>query len=588
VHGDIAINKEEQDILDSSYLQRLRYIYQNSASYLVYPCATGSRFTHSLGVMDLATQMFKSAIENTKEQYPDEYGEFIEFCTNNRMKETFGIEIPENEIIDFLLQTLRFAALLHDVGHLPFSHATEGVFTEILGLKKTYLIQVLEMKPHEVIGLDVISKLDIPLRYTRSVILTLLADIWEVITSCYEKNVLEIIPDGSKAIFQELTKTPFYTLKKILSWEIDADRGDYLLRDGKISGVGFGFYDLDRLLYSLYLKKWNDQFLILPAERAQSTLESFITERYKLYKYVYQHKKVLLFNKILESAIKELEKTGKLENLKRNFIEKTIELLAGEFFNSLAAYLSGKENENIPHFMRGFDFYVNPDFLIRGGDGHFLDDSWLLIKLREAETETDRLCQLNRCFHRSRPFWVIYKNKTEENCFVEELCEGVGINPYPHLFNKLLEHPRCREEVLNPWLKEARELLENQGKGIFIWSAIDPQKYWGDIENIPIVPHSFLIRSIVNEIKRQNLQETALWLGFIPFDENASRDDAIEVVKNTLIKLGQKRQKILKEIVMWIEKGVDLKDAWKKYILPRLYNLIYFHRPKYHEYDQRI
>lgn len=161
MHGDIAISKEEQSVLDSPYLQRLRYIYQNSASYLVYPCATGNRFIHSLGVMDLATQMFKSAIENTREQYPDGYEEFIKFCTNDRMKKTFGIEIPENEIMDFLLQTLRFAALLHDVGHLPFSHATEDVFAKILRLKETFLMQLLEIKAHEVIGLDVIRKLDI-------------------------------------------------------------------------------------------------------------------------------------------------------------------------------------------------------------------------------------------------------------------------------------------------------------------------------------------------------------------------------------------------------------------------------------------
>lgn len=403
--------------------------------------------------------------------------------------------------------------------------------------------------------------------------MTLFADIYDVIMercpSILQKEVGET--------FRELTYTPFYTLKKILSYVIDADRGDYLLRDGKISGVGFGFYDLDRLLYSLYLEKWGDRFLILPAERAQSTLESFITERYKLYRYVYLHKKVLLFNKILENAIERLNNQGEFSTLKEKHIKKENSIELSNFFRSLIDYLKGI-NENIPHFMRGGNFYVDPSFLIKGGDGYFLDDYWLLIKLRQTEIEEESiegkyLKLLVQAFHRLYPFHVIYKNKTEEAIFTQNLLENLlegefgpelkknelkGKKVFSKFFNAMWEDDRWRNDYLKPWLEKAKTLLEKNDEkgGILIWAGSSIQKCWGKIkkgkieeiaekllvklpygEPILFGKRSSLIRSIMEKVENiWNEQETALWLGFVPFNKNCSREEAKQEVMNALKK----------------------------------------------------
>jgi uncharacterized protein len=105
VHGFIRFNDLERDLIDSYAFQRLHYLHQLGIAYLVYPGATHTRFEHSLGVMELSTQIFERIVT----------------------KNTFECEDKDD---DYWLQILRLAALCHDLGHLPFSHVAEK---ELLG-----------------------------------------------------------------------------------------------------------------------------------------------------------------------------------------------------------------------------------------------------------------------------------------------------------------------------------------------------------------------------------------------------------------------------------------------------------------------
>src|ERR1700679_1250919 len=100
VHGFIRFNELEKKLIDSFAFQRLHYLHQLGIAYLVYPGATHTRFEHSLGVMELASLIFDRVTA----------------------KSTFSIA-PQN--YEYWKQILRFAALCHDLGHLPFSHVAE-------------------------------------------------------------------------------------------------------------------------------------------------------------------------------------------------------------------------------------------------------------------------------------------------------------------------------------------------------------------------------------------------------------------------------------------------------------------------------
>jgi uncharacterized protein len=209
IHVFVRLTKDEREVINSRPFQRQRHIHQLALTYLVYPGATHRRFEHALGVMELATRIFDIVADqanlsgNIRDLLPD---------VQDEHKRTYW------------RQVLRIAALCHDVGHLPFSHAAEK-----------------QLLPH---GWS-------HERLTRDIILDdelggILDDM-----KLQRKDVVKIALGPEKA--PDLTFSTWETIlaEIIIGDAFGADRMDYLLRDSHHAGVAYGRFDHFRLIDTL-------------------------------------------------------------------------------------------------------------------------------------------------------------------------------------------------------------------------------------------------------------------------------------------------------------------------------------------------
>ena len=273
VYGFISINEFEKEIIDTDAFQRLRRIHQLAFSSMAYPGAVHTRFEHSLGVMHLAGLMYDAIIEDP----------------NNR--ELLFRTLPYGEKRDKLpeeferdRQLIRIAALLHDIGHAPFSHAAEGLLPKNSSGEKfkhdrDYAPAIIRDPLKDVIEKSPFNKFGIRA---------------EQIAEFFEEKRL----GGERAFW-----------KSIISSQLDADRGDFLLRDSHHAGVKYGVYDFFRLLNTLTLARQPeepDDIILGVNENGLRVAESFIIARYLMYTQVTFHKTRRAFDYHLANAMAEI------------------------------------------------------------------------------------------------------------------------------------------------------------------------------------------------------------------------------------------------------------------------------------------
>ncbi|MGV3707930.1 MAG: HD domain-containing protein [Gemmatimonas sp.] len=211
-------------LLETPVVQRLRYVRQLGHAYLVYPGATHSRFEHALGAYHLAGVALRLL---------DERGALSH------------VERDEPQIV-------RAAALLHDVGHYPFSHALEE-------------IGVLH---HEVVAAPLIINGQIAAALTK-----------------------HLGADAPARILAIINGKSFSPLQGLISGSLDLDKIEYLKRDAFMCGVPYGEIDVDRLLNSLVLVSHPETFRATVGvhEKGLSALESLLFAKYQMYRNVYWH-----------------------------------------------------------------------------------------------------------------------------------------------------------------------------------------------------------------------------------------------------------------------------------------------------------
>lgn len=256
IHGFIRVEGRERDIVDAPVFQRLRHVRQLAMAYLVYPAATHSRFEHTLGVLHVAGRMCKR----------------------------LEIDGPHT-------QTIRFAALLHDVGHGSFSHPSESVLAELASS---------EIKS-KAGGLDKIHEL-----ITRLIIRTD-RELDKLLSEHEREQIIQLLDSG--------LDQPLY--KQIVSGPLDADKQDYLLRDSYSCGVRYGVFDLERLHGVLNSENGADGLDLVVDGDGLHTLEQFVLARYFLTTQVIRHK----IRKITDNMLIRGLKLGVRED-KIGFLEK--------------------------------------------------------------------------------------------------------------------------------------------------------------------------------------------------------------------------------------------------------------------------
>ena len=221
-------------LVDAPEFQRLRRIKQLGLGLYTYQGAEHSRFTHSLGALHLMTRIL------------------------DRLSESYAIA-PEDRL------AVRAAALLHDVGHAPFSHAMEktlGIHHEQMTIAaitsdETRLNQIL--KSHSV---------ELPQR----------------VASVIAGNFMPA------------------ALAQLVSSQLDVDRMDYLLRDSLMTGAKYGLYDLEWIINALQIDEANDRVFV--AARGIYAVEEYLQARYYMFRQVYFHRTLRSAEAVLRSALR--------------------------------------------------------------------------------------------------------------------------------------------------------------------------------------------------------------------------------------------------------------------------------------------
>jgi len=227
-------------VIDTEPVQRLKRIRQLAGSEFVYPAANHTRFEHVIGAMHLA----------------------------GTLAEALPVDLPRHQ-----REQLRLAALLHDIGHGPFSHVFEPLLAKYVGKSHEDFV------PWLVNETGIAEKLE---------------------AAGFDANTLGRLAIGKLAN----RKRPF--LDQIISGSVDVDKMDYVVRDSFHTGAGYGSFDVHRLLYAMDII---DNSLSVDGS-AVATLESFLLARLESFRTIYFHRASravqIMMVRALEAARDEL------------------------------------------------------------------------------------------------------------------------------------------------------------------------------------------------------------------------------------------------------------------------------------------
>ena len=294
IYGYITLPPELARVVDHPLFQRLRGISQTSLTSSVFPSISGSRFNHGLGAMHLAARGWDAAWEFADEETCEA---FIE------AGRTDVPELPGGQVAFGRQVRLAIAAgaLLHDVGHPPFSHALEDVFREwalegaeadeldMSSAPRWYDLRDRRVTFHEFAG-DVLVE-------------EICDDVFN------DANPAEMAVHGAlRAILSSEANDDSWagSLHGVIAGEVDVDRLDYLIRDSHSAGTEFGAIDYQRLVDALELHAIPTpavhRFRIAPGIRARSAVETLLVQRLQSYQWVHFHPRVVGFNIALRRA----------------------------------------------------------------------------------------------------------------------------------------------------------------------------------------------------------------------------------------------------------------------------------------------
>ena len=262
IHGDIEFSEAELQLINSKSFQRMRYIKQLGFVDNIYPSAVHNRFQHSLGACKCITDMYNAIIKSNPEFYQEDD-----------------------------LEILRLMALVHDMGHSPFSHASEEL-SEISHEARLYDILQLESK-----NITTPNNYGIPT--------------WQLVYEVYMGEGLTY-----------MSNPHLMTLHTFMDNFIDADKLDYLQRDAANCGVTYGRFDYEALIRNLVLitDKTGIQRIGIMDTGVQA-LEGFILARYYMFSQVYMHPEERVIRQLFIKEMQDLLPNGKYPDDIKKFMQ---------------------------------------------------------------------------------------------------------------------------------------------------------------------------------------------------------------------------------------------------------------------------
>jgi uncharacterized protein len=330
LHGAIALNRQDptEDLLvqliDTPAFQRLRRVRQLGPASLTFHGAESSRFTHSLGVMAIARRAF------------------------DRLARDYPQLLPYRPLV-------LCGALLHDLGHGPFSHTGEEVFGA----------------QHEGWTQRILRE-SLPVRR---------------LLDAFDPTLV----DQLVQVYQKKFAVPL--VWQLVSSQLDCDRLDYLMRDSYFTGASYGKLDLDRILMALRYDPVTQQLAI--AQKGIAAVEHYLVVRYFMYAQVYNHPKNIAATWILEQAMDRARhrlKDGRLE------ADDTVQawLLSDCNRMPLEQYLAADDSVFLYHVQR---WQRSGDAVLADLCRRFLDRDLLKTLDVTALAEGDRLVLLSKVHH---------------------------------------------------------------------------------------------------------------------------------------------------------------------------------------------
>lgn len=271
VHGFVTLDEWEREIISQAPFQRLRRIRQLAWTDQVYPGAMHTRFERSLGVMHTAARLFDSITQ-----------------TSMPVLESSDLQFDQHSL-HRQRRMIRLAALLHDVGHSPFSHGSEDLFPESTESGEKYA--------HEHYSAAIVRE------KFRAVIDDHPTGQAYGIRANDVAALIEGSADGRQGLFW----------RDLISGQMDADRMDYLLRDSYHIGVQYGSFDLYRVIGTIRALPGGDGH---PArlgfsEGGWHAAEALVLARYFMFTQVYFHKTRVAYDIHLREALREILPEGR-------------------------------------------------------------------------------------------------------------------------------------------------------------------------------------------------------------------------------------------------------------------------------------
>ncbi len=272
---------KEIAVLETRAFQRLRNIRQLGFGEYSYPGGTHSRFLHSIGVGHLAGQAFDTIFKG--------------FPFNNESAKWR------------LRQTVKLAAMLHDVGHGPLSHTTEEVMPQLKDLNikayKDSKIKTDHQATHEDFTIKFITDSELGETIRRE-----FPDVNPVCVASLINSKIECDEDYFNVGDKKLKKI----LSQIVSSELDMDRMDYLLRDSYFCGINYGKVELEWITSNLTYHDIDGTLHLGLGRRAIYTFDDFLVSRHHMYLMVYFHHKALIYDEMLHRYLTSKDCTFQL------------------------------------------------------------------------------------------------------------------------------------------------------------------------------------------------------------------------------------------------------------------------------------